>query len=192
MAPITFITGGDGKYREALSIIPTLLRRKLDLTEIQELDPRKIVEAKLREARLHQDGDIIVEDTSLYLEAFGGKLPGPLVKWFIHGMDGCAEAYRLIERIGRFGAEGRCVVGYMSADGETIEYFEGFVRGTIVRPAQGRNGFGWDPIFQQEGYDRPYADMTLEEKCVGSHRAQAFRLLKDSLDADAVATKGAP
>jgi inosine triphosphate pyrophosphatase len=188
MAPVTFITGSEGKFREASAVMPELRQHHLNLVEIQGLDPYTIILAKLEEARGKVDGDIIVEDTSLYLDALGGKLPGPLVKWFIQGMGGCGEAYELVRRIGQHGCEALCVVGYRSADGKTTQILEARIRGQIVRPVTGGNGFGWDPIFQPIGSPTSFANMTLEQKNAFSHRAQAFRNLKVFREAD----RGAP
>jgi non-canonical purine NTP pyrophosphatase (RdgB/HAM1 family) len=183
MAPVTFITGSEGKFREASAIMPELRQRKIDLVEIQSLDPHAIILAKLEEARTKCEDDIVVEDTSLYLDALGGKLPGPLVKWFIQGMGGCGEAYELVRRIGQHGCEALCVVGYRSSDGTATQLCEARIRGQIVRPLTGGNGFGWDPIFQPIGSPTTFANMTLLQKNAFSHRAQAFRKLKAFHDA---------
>lgn len=182
MTPITFITGSDSKFEEASAIIPELRRRKLDLDEIQSLDPQEIITRKLQEAARHQAGHLVVEDTSLCLEALGGKLPGPLVKWFIHGMGGCAEAYRLVDRIGLYRAEGRCVVGFLSSDDTDARFFEGVIHGTIVAPRETGKAFGWDPIFLPDGNLKTFSEMAIPQKNAISHRAQAFDALKGYLD----------
>lgn len=52
--------------------------------------------------------------------------------------------------------------------------FRGEVRGHMVWPPRGANGFGYDPMFVPDGYDRTYAEMATEEKKEMSHRAKAF------------------
>ena len=63
------------------------------------------------------------------------------------------------------------------------ELFEGRVHGTLVWPPRGTRGFGYDPMFRPDGFDRTFGDMSAEEKhgidwsCGGealSHRARAF------------------
>jgi XTP/dITP diphosphohydrolase len=56
--------------------------------------------------------------------------------------------------------------------------FEGIVYGTISEEKKGEKGFGYDPIFIPDGYDRTYAEMSLEEKNIMSHRALAVEKLK--------------
>jgi XTP/dITP diphosphohydrolase len=52
-------------------------------------------------------------------------------------------------------------------------FFEGVIRGTLTLEPIGDDGFGYDPIFIPEGYDRTFAQMTKEEKNKISHRAIA-------------------
>jgi len=61
------------------------------------------------------------------------------------------------------------------------ELFEGIVNGTILNKKKGEEGFGYDPIFQPEGYDMSFAQMTLEKKNSISHRGIAFRKLVEFL-----------
>ena len=72
-------------------------------------------------------------------------------------------------------------------DGHT-EFFRGEVEGTLVWPPRGDSGFGYDPVFQPEGYDRTFGEMTAEEKhgwkpgddFALSHRARAFKRFVES------------
>jgi XTP/dITP diphosphohydrolase len=52
--------------------------------------------------------------------------------------------------------------------------FRGEVRGHMIWPPRGENGFGYDPMFVPRGFDRTYAEMSAEEKKDMSHRALAF------------------
>ncbi len=56
-------------------------------------------------------------------------------------------------------------------------FFEGSVEGTIRHELSGNAGFGYDPIFQPDGYNITFAEMTLEEKNSISHRAIAVEKL---------------
>ena len=59
--------------------------------------------------------------------------------------------------------------------------FEGRVNGTIMEKRSGVEGFGYDPIFQPDGYDITFAEMSMEEKNKISHRGRAVRKLVDFL-----------
>jgi len=61
-------------------------------------------------------------------------------------------------------------------------FFEGTVNGTIRHERSGAAGFGYDPIFQPDGYDITFAEMTLAEKNSISHRAIAVAKLVEFLE----------
>ncbi|MDR3694572.1 non-canonical purine NTP diphosphatase [Mucilaginibacter sp.] len=60
-------------------------------------------------------------------------------------------------------------------------FFEGIVEGTIRNERSGAKGFGYDPIFQPDGYAVTFAEMTMEEKNRISHRGRAMEQLIDFL-----------
>lgn len=67
------------------------------------------------------------------------------------------------------------------------EFFRGEVKGTIVHPPRGDAGFGYDPIFQPDGYETTFGEMSADEKhgwthgdsVALSHRARAFKLFAE-------------
>jgi len=64
--------------------------------------------------------------------------------------------------------------------------FEGIIRGTIRENPTGTNGFGYDPVFQPDGYTQTFAEMDMEQKNQVSHRALAMRKLIAFLKEQAV------
>jgi inosine triphosphate pyrophosphatase len=172
-----FITGNKGKFSEVQAILGDVERLDLDLPEIQELDARKIIEAKLTEAQKHHAGELIVEDTSLYFDALQG-LPGPFIKWFIATV-GQEGLYAMADAFGKYGAEAKTIIGYANAAGD-IHFFEGTFRGTIV-PPRGPNGFGWDPIFKPDGYEKTFGELDPSEKNAFSMRKIAVERLREYL-----------
>jgi inosine triphosphate pyrophosphatase len=182
---LLFITGNKNKLLEAKKILPDfdIESRKIDLPELQEVNEALIVEDKIRRALQVVDSEIFVEDTSLCFDALNG-LPGPLVKWFEHGI-GNRGLVDMLSAYENKVAYAKCYVGYgiPARDGkkEKILVFEGVMKGSIVEPA-GQNNFGWDVIFMPDGYDKTYAQMTEEEKFSNSHRSIAMRKLKEYLE----------
>lgn len=59
--------------------------------------------------------------------------------------------------------------------------FTGIVNGSIINEKKGDNGFGYDPIFVPDGFDKTFAQMTFEEKNQISHRAKAVMQMIDFL-----------
>ena len=62
-----------------------------------------------------------------------------------------------------------------------IHKFEGIVEGEIIRERRGGEGFGYDPIFQPDGYDKTFAELGMEIKNKISHRARAVAKLAEFL-----------
>ena len=123
------------------------------------------------------------EDTGLEIEALDAA-PGVITARYA-GEDKNPEANMnkaLLELQGKDNRKARFkTVIALLLDGK--EYlFEGIVKGEITTEKQGNEGFGYDPIFQPEGFDRTYAQMSMDEKNVMSHRALAVAKLKAFLD----------
>ena len=173
-----FITGSENKFAEAKSVIGSIEQIDFDLPEIQELEARKIIEGKLNEAiKKNPDKMFFCEDTSLYIDSLNG-LPGPLIKWFLERLENNG-IFDLVSKYENKDATARTVVGF--TDGKEIVFFEGEVKGKIVNP-RGDINFGWDPIFQPEGYDETFAELSFEEKNKISMRKQALIKLKKYLE----------
>ncbi len=79
------------------------------------------------------------------------------------------------------GARFVSVITLCYPDGRTL-VARGHCPGAINRAPLGDNGFGYDPLFVPEGFDRTYAQITSEEKNAISHRANALRELKKLLE----------
>lgn len=70
----------------------------------------------------------------------------------------------------------------IAINGEVIESFEGEIKGTIVDAPRGESGFGYDPVFQPDGYDQTFGEMAPELKNRISHRANAFKLAMEFVE----------
>lgn len=173
-----FITGNKNKFDEARRVIPEIKEKEIDLLEIQELDAHKIIKEKMNEAMKHHKSgeEFVIEDTSLYFDCLNG-LPGPLIKWFLESI-GSEGLYEITKRFGNDKAEARTILGY--SDGKELRFFEGSVKGKIVKPEK-KTGFGWDNIFQPDGYEKPFVDMSREDKNEISMRGLAFKKLREYL-----------
>jgi len=176
---IYFVTGNKNKLKEVQMIMPEVEGLELDLTEIQELDHKQVVEHKLMEAKKNKPGlNLMIEDLSLEIDGMNG-LPGPLIKWFLKSV-GKNGLYKMAKMFGNQKATATELLGYVDNSGKIV-YFEGKVEGTIVEP-RGESDFGFDPIFVPNGQDKTYAEMGTEEKNKISHRRIALEKLKKFLE----------
>lgn len=180
MPEIFFITGNKHKAEEVAALLPGIRQLDIELPEIQSLNPEEIVAAKLAEARKHHDGIIAVEDVSLSLSGLNG-LPGTMIKWFVKTL-GPQGIYELTTKPSDDRATIRCTVG-LSWPGQAPAFFMTERTGRIVPPRQD-SAFGWNPIFQQDGIDKTYAEMTLTERNTISHRAGAWKQAADALNSN--------
>lgn len=172
------VTGNPGKLAEARRLAGLdFAAEALDLPEIQSLDLLEVLQAKGDEAWRRLGRPLVVEEAGFELAALNG-FPGPLVKWMLDavGAEGLART-GLALRDPR--ATARCALLYRDAERTLIA--EGSTTGTLVLPARGPHGFGWDPVFQPDGEEKTYGELSGAEKDGLSHRGRAWRALLDKL-----------
>lgn len=174
---IHFITGNLNKVKEVRGILGEIRHINIDLPELQEMDPRRVVLAKARSALEQGYKPVLIEDTSLSIPSCGG-LPGPLVKWFLKGL-GAEGLVKFAASHGEPRAEARTIFG-LAFGPQTILYGEGVIFGTLVSPRG--EGFGWDSVFQPDGSTVTFGEMSLEDKNKYSMRAQALHALKGQIE----------
>lgn len=81
----------------------------------------------------------------------------------------------LREMAGKSGRKARFRTVIAFCDGKEEHLFEGVCEGEITTQRKGKKGFGYDPVFQPEGYDHTFAELSAEEKNKISHRGRAFQ-----------------
>lgn len=171
---LTFITGNMNKVKWTQRYLPIeIMHQKLDLTEIQSLDPKEVIEHKVKEAYKQIQKPILVEDTSLVFHGLG-KLPGPFVRWFLEEL-GKEGMCRLVDNNDR---SATATVTYGVYDGKTFLTFAGIEHGSIAEHPMGPNGFGWDPIFIPEGQHKTHGEMSDDELASYSARIKAIKKIK--------------
>ncbi|MCH2175214.1 MAG: RdgB/HAM1 family non-canonical purine NTP pyrophosphatase [Lentisphaeria bacterium] len=88
--------------------------------------------------------------------------------------DRCELLLRNMLSVKNRGARFVCVIAIATPDGKTVTA-EGEVTGEILHKMTGKSGFGYDPIFQPNGHERSFAQMSGEEKDAISHRGKALK-----------------
>ncbi len=178
---IKFITGNKTKLKEFQEVMAPFEIEQLDidLDEIQSLDPHEIIRHKLQEAFKHHSGEFIVEDSSMYMDALGGKLPGPLIKWFFDGTFGIEGLAELAAKMGNPKGRAKTIIGYAKGP-DDIMFFEGDVEGSIVMP-RGTYHFGYDPILVPDGQERTLSEIKASGDFTQSPRGKAIQQFKEYL-----------
>ncbi|EKX73236.1 conserved hypothetical protein [Theileria equi strain WA] len=172
---LVFCTSNQEKVKDLQHILGEdflVVNVSIDLAEIQG-SPEEITLAKAKEAYRLLKKPLIVEDTCLCFNAFGG-LPGPYIKYFLLNI-GPQGLYKTLEKFEDKTGYALCTFGY--ADENDVKIFKGRVNGTIVEP-RGKIDISWNSIFEPNGYDKTFSELSFEEKNKVSHRYRAAMELK--------------
>ena len=127
--------------------------------------------------------DCFADDTGLEVEALGGA---PGVYSARYAGEGCSyhdnvvKLLKALDGIENRKARFRTVIA-LNINGEQ-HFFEGVVNGKILTEEHGEGGFGYDPIFQPDGFDKSFSEMGMDEKNKISHRGRATAKLVEFLN----------
>ncbi len=187
---IVFATNNNYKLKEVRKAIGHLY----DIVSLADIgytkdipEPHETLEENaLEKARVihqHFNIDCFSEDTGLEIDALNGE-PGVYSARYAGASRSSENNMQLVldnlaDKDSRK-AQFRTVVALILGQKEYL--FEGIVRGEILLTKRGEEGFGYDPIFMPDGFDRSFAQMTDEEKNEISHRGRAVRKLIAFLD----------
>ena len=131
----------------------------------------------------HYGLDCFADDTGLEVESLGGA-PGVYSARHADGQghDSQANMNKLLKEMEEKNdrkAQFRTIISLIEKGEE--RQFEGIVKGQITREKRGESGFGYDPIFQPDGYETTFAELGSDIKNRISHRARAVAALCDYL-----------
>lgn len=131
----------------------------------------------------HYGLDCFADDTGLEVESLGGA-PGVYSARYADGQghDSQANMNKLLKEMEEKNdrkAQFRTIISLIEKGEE--RQFEGIVKGQITREKRGESGFGYDPIFQPDGYETTFAELGCDIKNRISHRARAVAALCDYL-----------
>jgi len=178
-------TRNRGKIKEIVPLLDGIVKNIISLADIDEplhveetgetFEKNAILKA---ESLFKQTGIVtLADDSGLEVDALGGQ-PGVLSARFAGESAADAENNEKLlnlmhhvplgERRGRF----RCVMALAVPDGTRT--FEGVVEGEIALKPAGIHGFGYDPIFIPDGYDKTFAELGNGIKSGISHRTRAL------------------
>lgn len=175
MHTITFATSNPKKAEEVKRILEPY-GIEVDIARVRKIEVQddsieRIAAFSARILSRRIGRPLIVEDTGLFIDALRG-FPGPYSA-YVYRTIGLVGVLKLMEGIDDRTATFRCVVAYCEPSGEPI-IFKGEVRGRITYEVRGSTGWGYDPIFEPEGYRETYAELGVCKDEV-SHRGKAFR-----------------
>ena len=179
---INFVSGNKNKLRELKDIFSQhfkdiqINQLDIDLPELQGL-PEDIVKGKLKlalEKAKDIKGPVLVEDTSLCFNAYGG-LPGAYIKYFLKAIKP-EGLYKMACAFDDHSAYAQSIYGIQKNEKTEPHLFIGKTEGEIV-PPKGPNNFGWDPCFKPLCSKKTFAEMKESEKNKISHRGKSTKAM---------------
>ncbi|KAG6500214.1 hypothetical protein ZIOFF_040057 [Zingiber officinale] len=173
LRPVTFVTGNAKKLEEVRSILGQSIpfqSLKLDRnhpfipslvsSSVSNFDSEKCLNYKVNQKRYPRKRPDRLQSRKWFLQKTGHE-----------GLNNLLKAYE------DKSAYAMCIFSLSLGPSNEPITFVGKTQGKIV-PPRGPNDFGWDPIFQPDGYEQTYAEMPKEEKNKISHRSKALALVK--------------
>lgn len=195
---LVFASNNKHKLEEVCQILPTSvevvsLREIGFVQEIEEtgetLEANSALKARevwnwLKKQDLQKDIDgVFADDTGLEIAALNGAPGVRTARWAgdeAKDVNNRQKALRELDGVTHRDARFRTVVTLIMSDKE--QQVEGIVNGKIATQEEGEGGFGYDPVFIPEGYEKTFASLSAEVKNTISHRARAMEELSKLVD----------
>jgi XTP/dITP diphosphohydrolase len=182
---LVFATNNQNKLKE----LQQLLGEKVELLSLADINCNEEIpeDYETLEENATQKAEYIykkynvncfADDTGLEIKALNGE-PGVYSARYA-GIDKDAKANmkKVLEKLEGEKERSACFRTVISLFLDDKEYqFEGIVNGNILQAERGKDGFGYDPIFEPKGYSESFAEMEMSEKNKISHRGLAVQKL---------------
>lgn len=193
MSDLLFATRNNDKAHELVALLgdlPVAIRTLHEVEGVPDIeeDAETLEGNAIKKARVAFERTglpSVADDTGLevgYLQGapgvYSSRYAGPgasyadNVKKLVRSMKGVPERRR--------NARFRCVMAFVPRAG-VLEVVEGICPGVILEAPRGTGGFGYDPVFLPDGYEKTFAEMDLATKNALSHRARAAGAMRPVL-----------
>jgi XTP/dITP diphosphohydrolase len=186
-----------GKIREILQICSdwpvewiTAADYAGDWPEVEETGDAYLENAllKARAVAASTGEAALADDSGIEVDALGGGPGARSARYAGRGASDEENLRTLIRAVAGVPAAGRtaryrCIAAIAWPDGAEL-WAEGVCEGALSRRPRGSGGFGYDPVFVPEGWERTMAELAPQEKDRISHRGRAFRALRKLLEAE--------
>ncbi|MES2703313.1 MAG: RdgB/HAM1 family non-canonical purine NTP pyrophosphatase [Bacteroidota bacterium] len=187
MHQLVIASNNEGKIREIKAMVDNI--ELLSLKDIEFTDdipePYHTFEenALAKASHIHKVSgkNVFADDSGICVNALHGE-PGVESAHYSGSRDDEQNLQKVLTQLA--GADDR--TAYYKAvicliwDSE-VYYFEGICEGAIIEQKRGNGGFGYDPIFVPQGYDKTFAELPLDIKNTISHRGKAVKKMTDWL-----------
>ncbi|MFL2999282.1 MAG: RdgB/HAM1 family non-canonical purine NTP pyrophosphatase [Cytophagales bacterium] len=189
MNEICFVTGNKNKLREVQNLLTNYKIVSLDdlnfSEDIAETENTIQGNAELKASFVYNkyNIDCFSDDTGLFIDSLDG-LPG--VKSARYAGENCNSEENINLVLKNLKNKSDRNASFKTAIclilNNTRYFFEGVINGKITEEKVGNGGFGYDPIFVPEGFDKTFSELTINEKNAISHRGIAVNKLVNFLN----------
>ena len=183
MKNLVFATGNIHKLQEVQGLFKEGFAlsclKDVNITEEIPETADNLVDNALQKARyVYEKCGIpcFADDTGLEVDALDGAPGVYSARYAGEQKDSKLNMLLLLENMNgktNRNARFRTIIAYIDENAQE-HIFEGEIKGKIIENMAGTNGFGYDPIFVPEGYDKTFAELSSEIKNTISHRARAM------------------
>lgn len=188
---IIFASHNEGKIAEIKQIlapfkIEVLSYKDVEFPDVEETGTTFAENSLLKSSAIAKFTDIacLADDSGLCVDALNGA-PGVYSARYAPNRDFDKGMKKLLTEMQKSSNKSRaahfsCVISLAYPNGE-YKLFEGKVEGKIAEQKSGNGGFGYDPLFIPDGYDKSFAELGAEVKNKISHRGRAMAKLLEYL-----------
>lgn len=182
---LIFATGNQHKLMEVKKMMPShielLSLKDINFNEDIEETGKTLEENALLKAKtifLKTGISCIADDSGLLVDALNGE-PGVYSARYAgpekNDENNTQKLLKELHASNNRSAHFKTVISLVTPNKEVL--FDGIIEGQIISEKRGTNGFGYDPVFVPNGYQKTFAELSLDEKSKISHRAKAMQKL---------------
>lgn len=182
---LIFATGNQHKLMEVKKMMPShielLSLKEINFNEDIEETGKTLEENALLKAKtifLKTGISCIADDSGLLVDALNGE-PGVYSARYAgpekNDENNTQKLLKELHASNNRSAHFKTVISLVTPNKEVL--FDGIIEGQIISEKRGTNGFGYDPVFVPNGYQKTFAELSLDEKSKISHRAKAMQKL---------------
>ena len=186
MKTLVIASGNAGKIREfqgLLQTLPVSVRAQPEGLEVEETGTTFAANARIKaQAVAAATGEwALADDSGLSVAALNGAPGVHSARYAPTDQERIARLLKALNGSDQRQAHFCAALCVAAPDGSILLEVEGRCDGLITAAPRGDQGFGYDPIFEVEGTNRTFAEMSLQEKKAHGHRGRAFTLLEPQL-----------
>ena len=184
-------TNNEGKYREICDLLPKEVKKyspkELNIATVKEIGESFIENSILKASYFSKKTDLIClsDDSGLEIDLLNGNPGIYSARWsgkeknFDIAIKRIFKEMEKVKKDWKYSNTARfvCCLTLFWPDGK-IYSSKGIVEGKISTKKKGKNGFGYDPIFIPNGYNKTFGEMETKTKMSIDHRSKAYRHIK--------------